>query len=483
MSVYVKKSDIPPEKLKELIAKCFLYIDNKAIDLYQQTIQETHAIVPFNIYYTILGSRPNKTSVFPAIKTNFTGALQDHQVNLKTEAIKRLNEQGSAFLKLHCGAGKTCISIYIATKIKLKTLIVVHRVVLMKQWADSIAAFTDCKSKVVVIKANDPIPTDSEFYIINVVNVFKRSNVDFMQFGFVVFDECHIMGSPKAMFAFRSFSPKFMLGLSATPYREDGMHAVTERYLGDAYIEKQMKHPHIVYKVNYKPHINYGTDEFITSLGKLNWTKIINHQAMDDVRNELIIRIVTDHPTRTFLVLCKRVEQCHFICESLKRLNASCDVFTGNSKTLDYTARVLVSTYNKSGVGFDHPHLDALIIATDVKAMIEQYHGRIFRRKDCKPILFDIVDDFGPFHVHYAMRRKYYIQTGAVIRRYTTDAEDEHVTDSSNAARVLDDHPDFPSDADECDDECDDDEDDEPLTVATSLLGVDVESLEDDDST
>ncbi len=32
-------------------------------------------------------------------------------------------------------------------------------------------------------------------------------------------------------------------------------------------------------------------------------------------------------------------------------------------------------------LGFDHPNLDAQVIATDVKAMIEQYHGRIFWRK------------------------------------------------------------------------------------------------------
>jgi superfamily II DNA or RNA helicase len=460
MSVYVKLADISPEKTKELKEKCFLYLENKAIDLYQETIQTTHAIVPFNIYHTLIGTRPNKNAGFPPIQTKFTGTLLEHQVNLKTEAIKRMNDQGSAFLKLHCGAGKTCISIYIATKVRLRTLIVLHRVVLMKQWADSIAAFTDCKTKVVVIKANGPIPTDAEFYIINVVNVFKRSNVDFMQFGFVIFDECHIMGSPKAMFAFRSFSPKFMLGLSATPYREDGMHAVTERYLGNAYIEKQMQHPHVVFKVSYKPPVNYGSEEFITKAGKLNWTKIINHQAMDEVRNLLSLRILAEHPTRNFLVLCKRVEQCHFICESLKRLNESCDVFTGSSKTLDYTARVLVSTYNKSGVGFDHPHLDALVIATDVKAMIEQYHGRIFRRKDCKPILFDIVDDFGPFHVHYAMRRKYYLQTGAVIRRYVTsteqDAQSEECDVSHQDVRLLGDYPDFPNDSDSgCDDgEC-----------------------------
>ena len=451
MSVYVKLTDIPSEKRKELIAKCFLFVENKAVDLYQQTIQETHAIVPFNIYYVMMGIRPNKSLNFPSIQTAFTGTLLEHQVRLKTEAIRRMNEQGSAFLKLHCGAGKTCISIYIATKVRLKTLIVVHRVVLMKQWADSIAAFTDCKTKVVVIKANEPIPTDAEFYIINVVNVFKRSNVDFMPFGFVIFDECHIMGSPKAMFAFRSFSPKFMLGLSATPYREDGMHAVTERYLGNAYIEKQMQHPHVVYKVCYKPPVNYGTEEFVTKAGKLNWTKIINHQAMDDERNRLIIQIVTAHQTRNFLVLCKRVEQCHFICESLKRLGASCDVFTGSSKTLDYTARVLVSTYNKSGVGFDHPHLDALVIATDVKAMIEQYHGRIFRRKDCKPILFDIVDDFGPFHVHYSMRRKYYLQSGATIQRYSIDTDEDVQSDSDVAnpdLRLLEDYPVLTSDSD-----------------------------------
>jgi len=461
MSVYAKLTDLSAEQCKQMAAKCFLFIENKAIDLYQRTIQDTHAIVPFNVYYTVMGVRPNKSATFPSIQTRFTGTLLEHQVRLKTEAIQRLNEQGSAFLKLHCGAGKTCISIYIATKVRLKTLIIVHRVVLMKQWAESIAAFTDCKTKVVIIKANDPIPTDAEFYIINVVNVFKRSNVDFMPFGFVIFDECHIMGSPKAMFAFRSFSPKYMLGLSATPYREDGMHAVTERYLGSAYIEKQMQHPHVVFRVAYKPPVNYGSEEYVTKAGKLNWTKIINHQAMDEVRNRLILRIVAEHPTRHFLVLCKRVEQCHFLCESLKQLQVSCDVFTGSSKTLDYQARVLVSTYNKSGVGFDHPNLDALIIATDVKAMIEQYHGRIFRRKDCKPILFDIVDDFGPFHVHYAMRRKYYLQTGAVIRRYAAPTDDE---------------PD-----DDPEPELDDEVVHERLLGAFPMLGTDDETEEEDE--
>ena len=107
MSVYVKLSDIPPDKRKDLATKCFLFIDNKVVDLYQETTQATHAIVPFHIYYVLMGVRPNRHLAFPPIQTSFTGTLLEHQVRLKTEAIRRMNEQGSAFLKLHCGAGKT----------------------------------------------------------------------------------------------------------------------------------------------------------------------------------------------------------------------------------------------------------------------------------------------------------------------------------------------------------------------------------------
>ena len=53
------------------------------------------------------------------MEIEFVGVLRDYQRNLRREAVRHLNQSGSVLLKLHCGAGKTCLSINIATKIML----------------------------------------------------------------------------------------------------------------------------------------------------------------------------------------------------------------------------------------------------------------------------------------------------------------------------------------------------------------------------
>lgn len=421
MSSYVRTCDITVEQKQELEKRSVITVGDKTYRFFQPSIDESVICFPFALSAEILGKKPNQFKKFSSIDVEFVGELRDYQRSLRKDAVKRMNETGSSFLQLHCGAGKTCLAINIATKIRMKTLIIVHRVVLMKQWVDSIKQFTNTEN-IQIIKANEPINPNMDFYIINIVNVFKHTNSEFFDIGFVIFDECHIMGSVKAINAFKLFTPRYALGLSATPTRNDGMHNVIELHLGSEFVIKKMQHPHKVYKISHTSENNYADPSYVNSTtGKLEWTRIINEQAMDRVRNDKIVLIIEKLIDRVFIVLCKRVEQCYYIQSELKQRGVMADVFTGTSKNVNYEARVLISTFSKTGEGFDHPNLDTLIVATDVKTKVEQYHGRIFRKKDNSPIVIDIVDNFGPFHAHFTSRKKYYLESGGKMCKFEKD--------------------------------------------------------------
>ena len=131
--------------------------------------------------------RPER-STFSQKKVNFEGTLRENQVIVKNEAIERLNSHGAVIIAAACGFGKTSLAIYISTKIKMKTLIICHRVVLINQWKESIKKFCP-QSTVQVLTATSKIQ-DADFYIMNATNVPKHSREFYQDTGFLIVDEC-----------------------------------------------------------------------------------------------------------------------------------------------------------------------------------------------------------------------------------------------------------------------------------------------------
>jgi superfamily II DNA or RNA helicase len=153
-------------------------------------------------------------------------------------------------------------------------------------------------------------------------------------------------------------------------------------------------------------------------MGKLDWNSVLKSQCLNETRNKIIVNIIKFFKSRNILVLCKLVEQSKYILNKLKEIGESVDMFVSTQKKFNHDSRILISTFSKTGVGFDHPKLDMLIIASDVEEGIEQYVGRIFRRQDTTPVIIDILDDFKPLYNHYLTRRKLYLETGAEITDY-----------------------------------------------------------------
>lgn len=349
---------------------------------------------------------------YKKIDVPFTGELREHQKDVKSEAIKQLNASGATIISCYPGFGKTLTGIYLATKIKLQTLIVINLLVLKDQWIESINKF--CPSATVSFLDPRKKPDfGADFLIVNAINIPKFGREAFSGIGFVVVDEVHLIMSEVLSQSLFYVCPKYLLGLSATPYRQDGMDVLLTLFFTEHRIVRKMFRKHTVYRITsgIQPEVEYDRN------GKVNWNSIIDFLSNNEERNNKIVEVIRKHDKRNFLVLCKRISQAKYIFDKLFSFGESVSLYVEKSTTFDKDARILVGTVKKLGVGFDHQKLDTLFAAIDLESYFIQYLGRIFRTPDgVDPVVFDILDDNSILKRHYKTREKVYKETGGIIK-------------------------------------------------------------------
>jgi superfamily II DNA or RNA helicase len=230
----------------------------------------------------------------------------------------------------------------------------------------------------------------------------------------VIVDELHLIVSKVLSTSFQYLTPSYFIGLSATPYRNDGLDILIDLYFGKTRINRELERAHHVFKINtgFVPVINKQVN------GKVDWNDILNQQAMDPNRNELIIQIITSNPYN-FLVLCKRVDQIRLLERRLKETGIDAIGLYGDKQPEKLNPEkqiVLIGTIQKVGTGFDAPYLNALIVAADLEAYFIQYLGRVFRKRDTIPKIFDLVDNYSILKKHYKTREQTYLKHGGTLK-------------------------------------------------------------------
>ena len=382
------------------------------INAFQQYNSLNCYYVPFNwALHNINGSSRRLREEFESINLPFTSALRSIQLEIKDETLQRLNKYGCLLISLYPGAGKTCLSIYLASKIiKLKTLIVCHRIVLMEQWRDSIKRFTSNETIIEIIKPGKKYNENADFFIVNAQNMKKMGRDVFSKIGFVIIDEIHAIMAESLSESMFYVSPRYLLGLSATPTRPDGMDGLLDFYFGkDNCIKRELYHKHKVYKV--ETGIEFEEESS-------NWNALISSQCLHEERNNMIVDIVLRFKDRHFLILCKRVQQASFIAEKLIKEKENVSLMIENTNKFDPESRIIVASLQKCGVGFSHDLLDALIIASDMEEYFIQYLARVMRTEEVEPIVFDLVDNHKGLKKHFGQRKKVYVKAGGVIENY-----------------------------------------------------------------
>lgn len=369
----------------------------------------TQAYVPFDYGNKIVNAYPNDEKKYTSMKQGlkFVVPLRQTQVPVVKEALERLNTRRCVFLALHTGFGKTITAIHLSWRAQLQTLIIYHRDILVEQWIGSIRRCIP-DAKIQVLETKDKIDPRADYVLCSVIKAGGRD--DLYGFGTVILDECHALCSENYSKSILRTTPKFLIGLSASPdERSDGMGKIIDLHFGEYRIVKPLKSKFTLYR------FNTGLDIPSTknARGRTDWNVVLNNQAEHKERNEMITRIISHFKDRVILVLCKRIKQTEILYKMLKALGDDVEILVGNKKKYNYKCRVLLTTYSKSGVGFDNPRLDMLIIAGSVKEMFVQYLGRVFRGEDSNPIVVDVVDHSpSTLLSHWNERRAYYVQVG-----------------------------------------------------------------------
>ena len=419
MSVIVNLSKLSLEERDMINTDLVLEVEKNKYNKFAKTehifafqLNEDNTVcLPFAYGVKYLNVARKSRNDLPKVNIDFIGVLREQQKDVFEEGKDTLSKNGFTMLSLPTGFGKTFLSIKLATVTKLKTLIIVNKIVLMNQWVESIKKVCP-KATLQVVKSNKL--EDCDFYIINAINVSKKPAHFFKDIGTVIVDECHLIMAECLSKCMVYLFPRYLIGLSATPYRTDGMDPLIQFYFGEEKIIKLLERKHIVYKVK----TDFTPEYTLTKDGKINWGSLLDSQSNDEERNELIIQIVKRFKDRNILILSKRIEQGNFLYNRLKDENENVTSLIGKQQEFDHDARILVGTTSKCGTGFDFPKLDCLILASDIQQYYIQALGRVLRRPDVEPIVFDLVDENHILRFHFESRVEVYKKIGGKIVNY-----------------------------------------------------------------
>ncbi len=391
------------------------YSRDKMVSMYSISEERDFVSIPFAYGCNKLRRARPPRSHFPPMNRAFVSTEnRTGQEVVKNEAIAALNASGSVIISCFTGFGKTFVAIKLATCIKLRTMVICNRVNLLTQWKDSIHRFVP-DAVVQIVEPKEELDERADFYIINALNVPKKDHNSLAALvGLCIIDEAHLILAESLSQSLYRIHPRYLIALTATPYRPDGFNSLFDVFFGPVKIIRKLYRKHLVYKVktSFRPVCT------VTKTGRLNWSALLASLADNKERNKLICDIVEAHPTRVFLVITKRVKQGRDLVESLHERGVHVTSLIGTEQEFDHDARVLVGITQKCGTGFDFPRLDAMILASDLEEYFIQVLGRVFRRPDTVPIIFDIVDNHPKLKQHFETREDVYTEAGGEILEY-----------------------------------------------------------------
>jgi superfamily II DNA or RNA helicase len=335
----------------------------------------------------------DRRRVLPEVELAFNGDLKDFQL----QAVEIMGRKDFGTLSAPTGSGKTVMALSMIARRRQPTLIVVHTKELAFQWIERIGTFLGIASDEVGLIGSGRLQLGKRISVALVQSLYKHSAEIAPAIGHLVVDECHRAPSRTFTEAVTAFDSRFMLGLSATPFRRDGLSKLIYWHLGDLHheIDKAALVAHgdlldidvIFRQTDFKPYSDPIQE----------YSQMLSELTADDARNQLIAGDVANaaqhgRSNEVCLVLSDRKQHCGALQAILKyKHHVAAEVLTGDLSMEERRAvirrveeggvSVLIATGQLIGEGFDCPTLSTLFMATPVRfsGRLLQYLGRILR--------------------------------------------------------------------------------------------------------
>ncbi|MGB4091928.1 MAG: DEAD/DEAH box helicase family protein [Ruminococcus flavefaciens] len=404
----------------------------------------------------------DKRSNGKTLNVEFNGELRDNQ----KDAITALMKYDNGIISAATAFGKTVTCSGIISKIKTSTLILLESSALVEQWEKALNTFLtineelpEYQTKTGRVKKRKSVigiihgAKDTSTGIIDIAmagSLCKKGEYHqrLKEYGLVIVDECHHSASSTISAVLREVNAKYIYGVTATPFRGDGLEKIIFMLLGDIRYKYTAKD-----KAEEQGISHYVVPRFTRAVSPHGRDRLHVNDAYEIIRNNEIRddQIITDIKScietgRTPVILTKYTDHAAQLYEKVKLYADNVFLLTGTKSKKEQKAvrsamervpanesMILIATGQLIGEGFDYPRLDTLFLATPVawKGIVEQYAGRLNRDYNGKDnvMIYDYVDIHIPvFDKMYAKRLKAYKRIGYQL--YTGETLENQASNS-----------------------------------------------------
>ena len=345
------------------------------------------------------------TRTLPEVDFTFRATLRAFQ----RDAAAAILSRRFGTLSAPTGSGKTVVALHVIAERRQPALIIIHTKELLNQWRDRIETFLEIPKNEIGIIGAGKKTVGEKITVALVQSLYKCAEEVAPNIGTLIVDECHRAPSRTFIEAVSAFDSKYMLGLSATPWRRDKLSRLIFWYVGDVVHEIAKESLEKTGDVLEADLIVRETDFETFFDPSEEYTKMLSELTQDFDRNALIagdVAVEARNGGGVCLVLSDRKEHCRELQGLIEAGGVEASVLTGDlspktraeivERLNSGHVKVLVATGQLIGEGFDCKDLSTLFLATPIKfdGRLIQYLGRVLRPAPGKERarVFDYVD-------------------------------------------------------------------------------------------
>ena len=330
--------------------------------------------------------------------------IRTHLTERQRDAVEALLPHDCGVLVASPGVGKTVIACAVIARHRVPTLVIVDRQPLVEQWRERLLQHLGIDRKQVRQLGGGRRRTNGVIDIAMVQSLARRDDLPDLtsRYGFVVVDECHHVPAVTFERCVRQIPVRRWLGLTATPYRRDGLEGLISMYCGPIRHRMASRASRTSeVRTLQLDLVVHPTDHATPDAHGLGIQDIFRAIVEDDRRTEQIGADVAHavDAGRNCLVLSQWTAHLDRLVKALEARGHKPLVLQGGMgkkaraqvvEQLERSDReggiLLVATGSFLGEGFDCPPLDTLFLTFPLafKGRLVQYVGRVLRETEAK---------------------------------------------------------------------------------------------------
>jgi superfamily II DNA or RNA helicase len=378
--------------------------------------------------HSTLDVRSARPDVEP-VDLAFQGVLTAQQ----QQAVDDLADHDLGVLVSPPGTGKTVMGCVLIAAARVPSLVLVYRKPLLKQWRDQLCSLLALDAEQVGRLTGGHDRRSGVVDIATVQTLARRDDVPELtsRYGLLVVDECHHVPAITIQQVVSQIPTRRVLGLTATPYRQDGLDALIAMHCGPIR-HHPTQTPTNPANLDLRLEVHETQFTFDGS-EQAPIQEVLTALAEDTERTRQIAADVADAVAarRRCLVLSERKAHVAALTGQLRGRGIDALALHGSltradeQQVMDRLEIVaerplaVVATGQYVGEGFDCPPLDTLFVTFPVsfKGRIVQYVGRVLRPFEGKRTVavHDYLDAAVPVLTRmHDKRRKAYRSLGLV---------------------------------------------------------------------